>query len=1320
MANRRDVELRIRARDLGTRSIDDLNAALDALSGKLKAQGAAAALAATSIKELEKQERDLAQVLTELSKRRDALNAIGEQRKVLASTAQEVGRLRKELVDLQNIRASGKFLGDIDKAIRTVEKSLTSTNNKLTKQTASFQRNLNTLSSAGLDVGNLAGELRKVETAFERTEQSIREASAQKGRYADAVREVTAVERQSAQDSARFSALIARQRQLEEDGIRRQNDLIRQQQAELERLAQKRRDVAVAVARDRVEQERNIKSGFGAFASREAEIRRIAEQEAATRRLGDAQARQRDIEVTALQEARRRREALTKLEQRLAAQGIQAANATNRLSGAFRQNGAAAGQAAAGLNRYNDSGRRSLSVIQRVRGQVLALASAYIGLYGAINFVRRAVEADISRQGLQLRLLVANSNDTRAAAADMQFLRDEAQRLGFSLNEVGGLFSKMAISAKQAGFTTSETREIFSNFAQTARVFKLGGEQINGVFFALEQILNKGKVQAEELRRQLGDRLPGAFAVFANATGRTTAELDKALRDGTVSARELIEFSKEYARITSGQLAPATRTLQAEFGRLQTAVEDFLVLVAESGLRDGLRDLAVELQAFLRSEEGVETAKRLGTAFLDIAQAAGILVTNLDKLQTVLFIVVGYFGAKSLFAIFSWAKAIRTAGAAAAGSTIAVRGLTIAVRSLLGPLGLLLGLSLDWFLTYRSNVEQAQRRTEAFNDVLKQLETASGDAKDSIEQFGRELLEQSRNELDEAVRNYEDAVKRLADAQRIADQRRKGISGLDPRSTFTSDREVALAKRAVDDLREQRDALQKEVDERERRLRERGVEVLSRAEQMQRVEKVSKDLSALELEINDEKNLKRLKQDEKYFAETIRRFEQFGKDLKAVSGNILPDELRNRLDAARQRVLTAATPDVVDEKAAEKAAKKRAQVEKQLADAIIDVRRSILDADKENLTNQLALIDIEIDQRIAKLRELQAEAKKVGLDTSGLDASIRDLEVLRQINQEEAKRAYIEETRNRMQKETQDAFQKSEEALNRLLATRQAKLDLIQTRRELGLITEREAVKQANEVELSSKQAILDKVAELQAFILNNRADLSEFLNIDETLLNLQRVVDEVSTVQTKAQQLTAQFQEDFAAGAADAFGQLGKGIAGFLTGVGSLSDAFKGAADSFLNFVADFLVGIGEMIIQQLILNALQRSGAFGGLGSFVSAAFHTGGVVGRPAPMTRTVNPMVFAAAQRFHTGGFPGLRADEVPIIAQRGEEVLSRDDPRNALNGGASPASGQTQQIKIVNAIDSASVVQEGLNSPAGTRAILNFISANRRAIKSTLA
>lgn len=60
-----------------------------------------------------------------------------------------------------------------------------------------------------------------------------------------------------------------------------------------------------------------------------------------------------------------------------------------------------------------------------------------------------------------------------------------------------------------------------------------------------------------------------------------------------------------------------------------------------------------------------------------------------------------------------------------------------------------------------------------------------------------------------------------------------------------------------------------------------------------------------------------------------------------------------------------------------------------------------------------------------------------------------------------------------------------------------------------------------------------------------------------------------------------------------------------------------------------------------------------------------HTGGVAG--GSLSRMfVDPSVFAGAPKFHNGGLPGLRSNEVPIIAEKGEGIFTKEQ-MSAMGG-----------------------------------------------------
>ncbi|MCC5993894.1 MAG: phage tail tape measure protein [Rhodobacteraceae bacterium] len=101
-----------------------------------------------------------------------------------------------------------------------------------------------------------------------------------------------------------------------------------------------------------------------------------------------------------------------------------------------------------------------------------------------------------------------------------------------------------------------------------------------------------------------------------------------------------------------------------------------------------------------------------------------------------------------------------------------------------------------------------------------------------------------------------------------------------------------------------------------------------------------------------------------------------------------------------------------------------------------------------------------------------------------------------------------------------------------------------------------------------------------------------------------------------------------------------------------------KGKLD-FRDLVTSMIADLARLAARRFILGPLAGlvSGVLGGGGGLFANVLHTGGMVGAPGP-GRMVPAMAFAGAQRMHSGGWPGLKPDEVPAILQRGERVLSR--------------------------------------------------------------
>lgn len=213
-------------------------------------------------------------------------------------------------------------------------------------------------------------------------------------------------------------------------------------------------------------------------------------------------------------------------------------------------------------------------------------------------------------------------------------------------------------------------------------------------------------------------------------------------------------------------------------------------------------------------------------------------------------------------------------------------------------------------------------------------------------------------------------------------------------------------------------------------------------------------------------------------------------------------------------------------------------------------------------------------------------------------------------------------------------------------------------------------------------------------------------------ILALEGKKDAVTDIGRRALITGKQFNDAFASTATSALDK-------FAQSVGEGQNVLKSLAQAFLQFAADFLRQIAQMIIQQLIFNAISAGGGGGGQGGVggMFARFfgskHTGGLVGHGGGF-RAVNPAVFANAQRYHSGGLVG---NEVPIIAKRNEEVLTEDDPRHRFNGGMG---GGNVTLKNVNVLDPGDVMAAGLETEAGERSFFNFVTRNAAAIRGAIA
>lgn len=202
-----------------------------------------------------------------------------------------------------------------------------------------------------------------------------------------------------------------------------------------------------------------------------------------------------------------------------------------------------------------------------------------LGIYSGFEVARQVFEQVKAINGLNLALQQVTET-SQAYNEAQQFISDLAEEAGADVFELTSAYTKFLASAKTTTLTLEQTNNIFRQTAKAAGVLGLSTEDTNGAFRALEQILSKGKVQAEEIRGQLGERLPGAFQILAKSMGLTTAELSKQLELGNVLSDEVLPgFADELERTYNLGLVDRVETLAASQTRLGNAWKEFLANV---------------------------------------------------------------------------------------------------------------------------------------------------------------------------------------------------------------------------------------------------------------------------------------------------------------------------------------------------------------------------------------------------------------------------------------------------------------------------------------------------------------------------------------------------------------------------------------------------------------------------------------------------------------------------------------------------------------------------------------------------------------------
>jgi tape measure domain-containing protein len=213
-----------------------------------------------------------------------------------------------------------------------------------------------------------------------------------------------------------------------------------------------------------------------------------------------------------------------------------------------------------------------------------AFAGSAIGAQVGAFRQQLGAAADYAAQLEKLRIALRNVTQSSSEYNQaLGIIRQYSQELAIPQDVITKSFTQLTASVIGAGGSVKDAEVAFRGIAAGIRGTGGSVENLNAAVTATAQVFSKGKVSAEELRGQIGERLPGAFSLFAESIGKTPQQLDKALEQGQVSLLDFQKFAEklfeEYGesakQIASGPEAAGDR-LKTSLSNLSESVGTLL------------------------------------------------------------------------------------------------------------------------------------------------------------------------------------------------------------------------------------------------------------------------------------------------------------------------------------------------------------------------------------------------------------------------------------------------------------------------------------------------------------------------------------------------------------------------------------------------------------------------------------------------------------------------------------------------------------------------------------------------------------------------
>lgn len=763
---------------------------------------------------------------------------------------------------------------------------------------------------------------------------------------------------------------------------------------------------------------------------------------------------------------------------------------------------------------------------------------------------------------------------------------------------------------------------------------------------------------------------PQKAALAMKLFGRSGADLIPLLNGGSKAMREAAEEANRLGITVDEISGKQAEELNDNFTRLKGVV----VGLGTSLAREFLPSLIKITQGLL------DAAKNGGTLAATARTLAAGLKEVIENLDILAVFLIGRLALAAIPAVITGFTALRAAILAASTAAATLRG---ALLLLGGPIGIAIAALAAgmYFLYQRTN--QAKQAAEEHAKALRDNAEMANVSKTAA--------------LEDAKAKRIQALATLKAAQAVLEERRARLAETSGRTARGGDRGDGAALAASTAFSEQTKKVQqseKTLDDWTRRLVDLSIQIGTTTNDADAaalsntglvLDTAGKTKEAVK-GIVDEADLL---QDAmtRALAELDRHLEQnevgitefFAKrrdlQLQLIDAAIVQAEHEAKTAKSSDEQSRALTQIVKLQRdrleVGPAAAREQAKAEEDLAKQLAAVKIRLLEAEGNTSAARLAELESEF---LELFKKLEAQGDVAG------QALVRKL-----INIEAVKGQLAE----------------FEAEAQRVLGNLNNVETSLSSQAQAGLLGVLESEKQIN----AERDVTLEKLLTLReralAFMATLSADSPEAASIRAFIAELNGNIASVASSMDQFRQKTADVAIDSVTGL-------------FM----DLVEGSKSAGDALRDFVRGFVLAMAQIAARALatflVLQLLDA--IYPGLGKATAATMsagvnHGGGIAGSGGRRRFGLSPLLFGAAPRYHAGGVAGLGPNEVPAILEKGEEVLTRTNPRHRDNV---DAGGRVVVKQPIVAIGDAAVA-DAMAGAYGEDVVLTHVRNNWQAL-----